>query len=216
MSTFPYEVVLAVFENEATAKKAYNDLQQADKEKKVDLENVVLISKEADGKINLKEAAETIAGEAGFGALVGGALGLLAGPVGFITLGAAGAALGSISAMLDDVGFDDERLRMLGENLDPGKSAILAVLEGQFSEKLVQELKNRGAQVAVEDLPKDFKQILEGGGSFAYRIAADEAQEAAVELGLVKPEVKDYVSGDVEADSDESIADDPDEVIPEQ
>ena len=157
MNNSPYDVILAVFEDEATANKAYKDLQKAEKDRKVDLENVVLITKEADGKINLKEAAEKIAGEVGIGALVGGALGLLAGPVGVITLGAAGAALGGISAKLDDVGFDDERLKMLGEKLDPGKSAILAVLERQYSEKLVQELKNRGAKVAVEDLPKVFK-----------------------------------------------------------
>jgi uncharacterized membrane protein len=214
MSESPYEVVLAVFEDEATATKAYKDLQKAEKDKKVDLENVVLIHKEAEGKIDIKEAAEKIAGEAGIGALVGGALGLLAGPVGVITLGAAGAALGGISAKLDDVGFDDERLKMLGESLEPGKSAILAVLESQFSEKLVQELNNRGAQVAVEDLPKDFKQILDDGGSFAYRIAADEAQEAAVELGLIEPEVKDYVADMDEPGADDSMEDDPNAAFP--
>jgi uncharacterized membrane protein len=214
MNNSPYDVILAVFEDETTASKAYKDLQKAEKDKKVDLENIVLISKEADGKINLKEAAEKIAGEASIGALVGGALGLLAGPVGVITLGAAGAALGGISAKLDDVGFDDESLKMLGEKLEPGNSAILAVLESQYSEKLIQELKNRGARVAVEDLPKDFKQILEDGGSFAYRIAADEAQEAAVELGLIEPEVKDFIPDVDELGADESIADDPDAAFP--
>jgi len=214
MSESPYDVVLAVFEVEATASKAYKDLQKAEKDKKVDLENVVLIHKEADGKIDVKEAAEKISGEAAIGALVGGALGLLAGPVGVITFGAAGAALGGLSAKFDDVGFDDERLEMFGETLEPGKSAILAVLESQFSEKLVQELKNRGAQVAVEDLPKDFGQILEDGGSFAYRIAADEAQEAAVELGLIKPEVKDYIADVDEPGADDSMEDDPNAAFP--
>jgi len=214
MSESPYGVVLAVFEDEATASKAYKDLQKAEKDKKVDLENVVLIHKEAEGKIDVKEAAEKISGEAAIGALVGGALGLLAGPVGVITFGAAGAALGGLSAKFDDVGFDDERLEMFGETLEPGKSAILAVLESQFSEKLVQELKNRGAQVAVEDLPKDFGQILEDGGSFAYRIAADEAQEAAVELGLIKPEVKDYIADVDEPGADDSMEDDPNAAFP--
>jgi uncharacterized membrane protein len=202
MSEYPYEVVLAVFEEESIAKKAYKDIQKAEKDKKVDLENVVLIHKEAEGKIDIKEAAEKISGEVGIGALVGGALGLLAGPVGVITFSAAGAALGGISAKLDDVGFDDQRLKMLGEALDPGKSAIVAVLESQFSENLVKELKNRGAQVAVEGLPKDFKQILEAGGSFAYRMAFDEAQEAAVELGLIEPEVEDYIT---DAEDDDSM-----------
>lgn len=214
MSKSQYEVILAVFEDEATAKKAYNDLHKAEKDKKVDLENVVLIHKEAEGKIDLKEDAEKIAGEAGIGALVGGALGLLAGPVGVITLGAAGAVLGGLSAKLDDAGFDDTRLEMLGETLEPGNSAILAVFESKYTEKLVQEFKNRGARVAIEDLPSDFKQILEEGGSFAYRIAADEAQEAAVELGLIKPEVKDYVADVDEPGADDSPEDDPNAAFP--
>jgi uncharacterized membrane protein len=214
MNESQYEVVLAVFDDESTAAKAYKDLHQAEKDKKVDLENVVLIHKEAEGKIDVKEAAEKISGEVGIGALVGGALGLLAGPVGVITLGAAGAALGGISAKLDDVGFDDTQLEMLGESLETGKSAILAVLESKYIEKLVQELKNRGARVAVEDLPKDFKQILDEGGSFAYRIAADEAQEAAAELGLVKPEVKNYVEDVNEDGTQESPEDDPNAAFP--
>ena len=214
MNESQYEIVLAVFEDEQTAAKAYKDLHQAEKDKKVDLENVVLIHKEADGKIEVKEAAEKIAGEAGIGALVGGALGLLAGPVGVITLGAIGAALGGLSAKLDDVGFDDTRLEKLGESLEPGKSAILAVLESKYTEKLEQEFKNRGARVAIEELPSDFKQILEDGGSFAYRIAEDEAQEAAVELGLVKPEVKSYVENVEEPGTEESPEDDPNAAFP--
>ena len=214
MNESQYEIVLAVFEDEQTAAKAYKDLHQAEKNKKVDLENVVLIHKEADGKIEVKEAAEKIAGEAGIGALVGGALGLLAGPVGVITLGAIGAALGGLSAKLDDVGFDDTRLEKLGESLEPGKSAILAVLESKYTEKLEQEFKNRGARVAIEELPSDFKQILEDGGSFAYRIAEDEAQEAAVELGLVKPEVKSYVENVEEPGTEESPEDDPNAAFP--
>jgi uncharacterized membrane protein len=209
-----YDVVLAVFEDQAAASKAYQDLQKAEKDKKVDLENVVLIHKEAAGKIDVKEAAEKISGEVGIGALVGGALGLLAGPVGVITFGAAGAVMGGLTAKLDDVGFDDERLEMLGETLEPGKSAILAVLESQYSDKLVQELKNRGAQVAVEDLPKDFGQILEDGGSFAYRIAADEAQEAAVELGLIKPEFEDYIADVDQPGAGDSMEDDPNAAFP--
>ena len=214
MSESPYDVILAVFDDQAIASQAYQDLHKAEKDKKVDLENVVLIHKEAAGKIDVKEAAEKISGGARIGALVGGALGILAGPVGVITLGAAGAVVGGLSAKLDDVGFDDERLEMLGETLEPGKSAILAVLESQYSEKLVQELKNRGAQVAVEDLPKDFRQILEDGGSFAYRIAADEAQEAAVELGLIKPKFEDYIADVDEPGANDSMEDDPNAAFP--
>jgi len=214
MAESGYELVLAVFQDEQSAEEAYKDLHKAEEEKKLDLENVVLIHKEAKGKIEVKEDAEKIGKEVGIGALVGGALGILAGPVGVVTLGAIGAALGGVSAKFDDVGFDDARLKKLGESLEPGKSAIVAVLETEFNQDLVAELESKGARVAVEKLPEDFKQILEDGSRFAYRIAEDETQEAAVELGLVKPEFKDYVGDADESPDDPSQENDPDAAIP--
>ena len=214
MSDSPYVVVLAVFDDDEVGIQAYKDLRAAEKDKKIDLENSVVVSKDEEGKILINEEAEKIAGGAGKGALIGGALGILAGPAGVIAFGAIGAALGGLTAKLDDVDFDDTRLKKLGDRLEPGKSAIVAVTEGKYAEKLVEELENREAQVAVEDLPRDFKQILEDGGSFAWRIAEDEAQDAAVELGLIKPEFKDYVSGEAEPGADQSAEDDPNAAFP--
>lgn len=214
MSESPYVVVLAVFDTDEAGVQAYKELRDAEKDKKIDLENSVVVSKDDDGKIHINEEAETIAGGAAKGALIGGALGLLAGPAGVVAFGALGAALGGLTSKLDDVGFSDARLERLGNRLPPDKAAIVAITEGKYQEKLAEELENRGATVGVEDLPKDFKEILDGGGSFAYRIAADEAQEAAVDIGLIKPEFKDYVSGEVDPGEDSSPEDDPNAAFP--
>jgi uncharacterized membrane protein len=208
MDESSYVVILAVFDDDELGAKAYKDLHQAEKDKKIDLENTVLVTKDEKGKIRIHEEAEKIAKEVGVGALVGGALGLLAGPAGVIALGAIGAALGGVSAKFDDVGFDDTRLKNLGERLKPDNSAIIAVLEAKYSDPLVAKLKNRNARVAVEDLPKDFKETLEADWGFAYRIAEDETREAAFDLGLAEREVEDYVTG--EDDSEASPSDDSD------
>lgn len=204
MDSSPYVVVLAVFDDDETGAEAYQDLHLAEKNKQIELENTVLVSKDDEGKIHFKEDAEKMAAEVGLGALVGGALGILAGPPGIIALGAIGAALGGLSAKLDDVGFDDTRIKRLGENLEPGKSAIVAVLEGKYSAQLEEQLTKQGARVAVEDLPGNFKQILEEGGRFIYRMAEDDAQDAAIELGLVKPEQEDYSGEGENPESDQS------------
>lgn len=214
MSESPYVVVLAVFDTDEAGVQAYKELRDAEKDKKIDLENSVVVSKDDDGKIHINEEAETIAGGAAKGALIGGALGLLAGPAGVVAFGALGAALGGLTSKLDDVGFSDARLERLGNRLPPDKAAIVVITEGKYREKLAEELENRGATVGVEDLPKDFKEILDEGGSFAYRIAADEAQEAAVDIGLIKPEFKDYVSGEVDPGEDSSPEDDPNAAFP--
>jgi uncharacterized membrane protein len=214
MSETKFDLIMAVFDTEEAASNSYKELHQAEKKKLIDTENVVVIYKEDEGKIHVKETAEKVAGEATIGALVGGALGILAGPLGIVTFSAAGAALGGLAAKLDDVGFDDTSLARIAESLEPGSSAIITVLDGQYSERLVEELKKRDAQVAVEPLPRDFGKLLDEGDGWAYRIASGEADEAARELGLIKPESKTFVS-DLEDHSEmKSDEDDPNAAFP--
>lgn len=194
MKESPYELILAVYDDESHASDAFQALKSAEKDKVIDLENVVVIHKEEEGKIHIKETAESISGEVGIGALVGGALGLLAGPVGVITLAGAGAIIGGLSAKLDDVGFDDTRLKRLGEALQPGESAVLAVVEIKAKNDIVTKLESLGAKVATESLPEDVGKEIEKGDVWAYMVAAAEADEAAAELGLKESDVEDFVS----------------------
>jgi uncharacterized membrane protein len=202
MSDAPYVVVLAVFDSDETGIQAYTDLRNAEKDNKISLQNSVVVSKDDHGKIHIKEQAETSAKGAGIGALIGGALGVLAGPPGVVAFGALGAAIGGLSAKLDDAGFNDARLQKLGQKLQPDQAAIVVVTEGNYAQKLTEELQARAASVGVEDLPKDFKEILEEGGSFAYRIAEDQAKEAAFGMGLAEREVEDYFSDENSPDED--------------
>lgn len=214
MSEKRYDLIMAVFDSEKAASDSFKILQQEEKKKLIDTKNVVVITKEAEGKIHIKETAEKAAGEIGIGALVGGALGILAGPVGLITLGAAGAVLGGLTAKLDDVGFDDEKLERIGEALQPGSSAIITVLEEQYSDHLAEELKTHGAKVVVEDLPVSFERFLDEGEKWAYRVAEGEVDEAASELGLRTVEPESYVSDFENHEEMKSSEDDPDAPFP--
>ena len=213
MDESPYELILAVFDDESHASDAFQTLKSAEKEHLIDLEDVVVIHKEDEGKIHIKETEESITHEAGLGALVGGALGILAGPLGIITFAATGAILGGISAKLDDVGFDDARLERLGEALEPGKSAIVAVIEIKAKNELIADLESLGAKVATESLPKDIGEQIEKGSGWAYQVAAAEADEAAAELGLKETKVQDFIS-DVDDHTEDQSADDPNAAFP--
>lgn len=208
MEESPYELILAVFDDESHASDAFQALKSAEKEKVIDLENVVVIHKKEEGKIDVKEAAESASGEIGIGALVGGALGLLAGPVGIITFAGAGAILGGLSARLDDAGFDDTRLERFGEALQAGESAILAVIEIKAKNEIVAELESLGAKVATESLPKEIGKDIEKGIGRAYQFAAAEADEAAVELGLKEADGEDFVSN-VDENNEDSKGEEP-------
>lgn len=55
------------------------------------------------------------------GALVGGLIGIIGGPVGILT----GSALGALASKLRDSGFPDDQLKQLGTSLGPDSSAVV-------------------------------------------------------------------------------------------
>jgi uncharacterized membrane protein len=71
-----------------------------------------------------------------FGALSGGLIGLLGGPIGVIVGAAAGAATGGVAARKIDMGFSNDLLEKVQEELQPGKSALIVVVEHDMIEDL--------------------------------------------------------------------------------
>ncbi|WP_426624906.1 DUF1269 domain-containing protein [Leifsonia sp. McL0607] len=84
---------------------------------KKQLGNTAVLTVRPDGAVKFTETKDWGAGK---GALVGGAIGLLAGNRPFV-----GAAVGALASKLRDSGFKDEELRQLGESLAPNESAIV-------------------------------------------------------------------------------------------
>lgn len=179
MSDVPVQVVVAAFQDEDGAKAAYQELRQAKKEHLIKIENAAVISKDEKGKLHVKETADMGGGKgAGIGALAGGAIGLLGGPGGIIVGGAIGSFVGGLAAKLYDGGFKDERLKKIGEGLQPGTSAIVAVVDHTWVQDLQNELAEQAMDVTVAALSADIAQQLQEGGEVAYsEIATDEGME---------------------------------------
>jgi uncharacterized membrane protein len=87
--------------------------------------DAVVISRGADGHVQLRQTRQTGVGE---GAIAGGTIGLLAGLVVGLPVAAAVAGLaGGGGFGIRDTGIPDERLRALGESLEADQ-AVLCVL----------------------------------------------------------------------------------------
>jgi hypothetical protein len=81
---------------------------------------------------------------------------------------AVGALVGGLAAKLRDKGFSDERLKRIGENLQPESSAIIAVVEHKWVQTVEEELAEAGADLFTESLGADIAEQLEAGHDVAY------------------------------------------------
>ena len=168
MSEAPVQLIVAAFKDENGASEALKALKQAKKEKLIRIQDAAVIRKDEKGKLHIKETADMGGGKgAAFGGVVGAAVGLIAGPL-LVVPAAVGALIGGLTAKLVDTGFSDERLKKIGEGLEPGSSAIIAVVEHRWVEDVQKEMEEAGADLFTEALKTDIAEQLEAGHEVAY------------------------------------------------
>ncbi len=172
--TTPVQLVVAAFPNEDEATAVYKDLKQSQKDGLIRIENAAVLTKNTDGKLHVKDVHDMGGGKgAVIGGVLGAGLGLLAGPVGWLALG--GAVAGGLMAKHADGGFDDARLKKLGEGLTPGSSAIVAVVEHTWVDEVEAAIAEAGADAITTEISADVATQLAAGGSVAYTaVSTDE------------------------------------------
>ena len=149
----PYELIIAAFQDETKADEALQSLKELDKQDIIDVINAAVLVKDQDGKASIKETADPDAKKGAlFGAVVGGLIGLLGGPAGVVIGAAAGAATGGVAAHKIDLGFDDDYLKEVQESLPPGSSAIFALIEHEWVEKVVETLNAYEADIIQREI----------------------------------------------------------------
>jgi hypothetical protein len=92
----------------------------------------------------------------GRGALVGGAIGLIGGPLGVL----AGSGIGVLASKLRDMGFKDSQLKQLGESLGQNNSAVVFEIATDAIEGASQVLAALGAtQIVVEPIDSSVAEL---------------------------------------------------------
>jgi uncharacterized membrane protein len=180
MADAPVQLLIAAFQDEGGASAALQMLKEAKKEKLVALKDAAVLRKDAEGKLHVNEIGDmTGTRGAGIGALVGAGLGIITGGAALAVAGV-GAIAGGLAAKLRDSGFNDARLKKLGEGLTPSSSAIVAVIEHTWVADLEAEMKKAGAEVVTEAIAADIAAKLEAGQNTAYTaVATDEGVAGA-------------------------------------
>jgi len=177
MSDVPVQLVIAAFQDEKGADAALKDLKTAKWQGVIGIQDAAVIRRDQKDKLHVKETGDWGGGKgATLGAVLGGAIGLLAGPV--VLIGAAGALIGGLAAKMRDSGFSNERLDIIGGALKPGTSAIVAVIEHKWVAEYENMVAEAGADVMTQAISEDIAAQLKAGGEVAY--TAISTEEAAV------------------------------------
>ena len=161
-----YEILVFSFADTQTADEVVNELKASQKlgGYKVVAEAVVI--REDDGSVHVHEPGEGGKGAA-IGAVVGGAIGLLGGPVGVLWLAAAGGALGGVAGHFAGRSIPADDLKKIGEQLQPNSSAFLALVENTDAEAVVNSMSGVNANVITITLGDELS------GTITQAIEAD-------------------------------------------
>ena len=127
------------FNNEADAFEMRAALARMQAQYLIEMEDAVVVTRDAKGKPQLHQAVNLTAAGAVSGAFWGMLIGML-----FLNplLGAAvGAGSGALSGKLADAGINDQFMKDLGETLTPGASALFVLVRKSTPDKVLEGLK---------------------------------------------------------------------------
>jgi len=145
--------VVVTFDSEERAHEVMKNVEKAEKDKLLEIDDAVVITKDDQGKVHAKNVGRHAAKT---GAKWGGTLGLLiglglGGPIGGVVVGAAAGgvagALGDAYSKLLDAGFSKGQIKVVSEKMQNSNSALLLKLESGKVELLRKAAQQSGGEV---------------------------------------------------------------------
>ncbi|MFZ0089911.1 MAG: DUF1269 domain-containing protein [Solirubrobacteraceae bacterium] len=138
------DLVAIAYDSVAQARDVAENVVQAQKAHLIDLDDMVVVERQQDGKVKLHQPSAATGGAVG-GALWGGLIGLIF----FVPLFgmAIGAATGAAAGALSDYGVDDNFMKDLGNKLEPGAGALILLIRKVSVDKVLPEIKNPGTVI---------------------------------------------------------------------
>ncbi|MDP3261550.1 MAG: DUF1269 domain-containing protein [Tabrizicola sp.] len=132
------DLIIVAFPDEATAFAAGKALVALQKEHLIEMEDVVVVTRDDTGKVSLHQSVNLTTGGAIGGGIWGTLIGLLF--LNPIVGAAVGAGAGALAGKFSDIGIDDQFLRDIGQSLDKGGAAVGLLIRKLTTEKVLERL----------------------------------------------------------------------------
>lgn len=141
-----------------TAESVRLKLRALHLEDAIRLDDAVVVTRDERGKVKLHQSFKPPEAGAAGGALWGSLIGLLflAPLLGALVGGAAGAAVGALT----DVGVDDSFARQLGDQLEPGRAALLVLIRQSNPDEILAQIEQYGGHVLQTSLSDEAEERL--------------------------------------------------------
>jgi uncharacterized membrane protein len=152
------DLVVIGFGEENKAFEMRAELAKLQKEYLIEMEDVVVVTKNDKGKIKLHQATNITSA----GAVSGGFWGMLIGMIFLNPLAGAalGAGAGALSGKFADIGISDNFIKELGETFTPESSALFVLVRKVTPDKVLEALKGFGGTVLKTSLTADKEDAL--------------------------------------------------------
>ena len=167
------QLIVVGFDSPEEADRVLVRLAGLKKEYLIDLEDAVVVVRDTEGKVHLKQSLNLTAVGATSGLLSGSIWGGLVGLLfltplaGFAIGGALGAGAGALSGSLTDYGIDDEFIKSLGNTIPNNSSALFILVRKVQPEKVLAEFPDLRGRVLKTSLSPEQEQKLQAALSGA-------------------------------------------------
>lgn len=178
------DLVAIAFDKPEEADRVLTELVRLKKEYLIDLEDAVIVIRQPDGVVNLKQSVNLLGIGAASGGIQGALWGTLVGllflnPLAGFAVGAlVGAGAGALSGSLIDYGIDDDFIRSLAQDLKPESSALFLLVRKAQPERVLAELSRFRGHVLRTSLSPEQEGRLQAALSGVVSTAQDTPRAA--------------------------------------
>ena len=139
MSEVPVDLYIATYSDADAAQEDWDDIKRLARDGVITVDGLVLVSRDADGKISVKDNANDVGRGAAIGAVGGAIIGLIFPPA-FLASAAVGAGIGAGAGAIVDRRDKNEIKADVEDVLPPGSSGIVAMFEERWMDDVEKAL----------------------------------------------------------------------------
>jgi uncharacterized membrane protein len=158
------EIFVAVYGSESEAQSTLATIKEMDKQGTLDIIDAATIERAQDGQVHVHHRDTSTGKGAARGAVAGAVLGVIFPP----SILASAIGLGGIGAIVGhfrDKPFDNPDLKQIGEEIEPGQTAVIAVVQDKSIERFA---------TALSGYDKLFRQSMDAQMAGEIAVVADK------------------------------------------